>query len=419
MLTDYDKALLNGDHGSAARMAMSILVRMLPAFNTDRFLDISAAHIDSSLFQGDATLEYAERLAELGAKVKVPSTLNVGGVDIHGWRDWHVPSDWAGKSHRQMKAYQQMGCIPTWTCAPYQTEHRPEFGQQIAWGESNAIAFANSVIGARTERYPDLLDICAAITGRAPAAGLHLTENRAGQILFKLDDVPASIQADDAFYPVLGHYIGKHAQEGIPVVEGMVVTPTEDQYKALGAAVASSGAVALFHLIGQTPEAPTFEAAFQGNKPMKALVVGRRQLEGAWQELTTTDSARLDMVILGSPHFSLAEFEALRPLLEGKQCHPDVEFLVTTSRGMRQFAERAGHIEALEAFGGKITVDTCILTSPMLSPETEALMTNSAKYAYYSPGLLNTSVVYGRLSDCVTSAVAGKIICDGSLWKKS
>ncbi|MFK7845195.1 MAG: aconitase X [Rhodothermales bacterium] len=419
MLSDYDKALLDGIHGPAARMAMSILVRMLPAFGTDRFLDIEAAHIDSSLFQGDATLEYAERLAGLGAKVVVPSTLNVGGVDVHGWQDWHVPKDWAEKSHRQMKAYQSMGCIPTWTCAPYQTEHRPSFGQQIAWGESNAIAFANSVIGARTERYPDLLDICAAITGRAPAAGLHLTENRAGQILFKLTDVPASIQSDDAFYPVLGHYIGKHAQEGIPVVEGFMVQPTEDQYKALGAAVASSGAVALFHIIGCTPEAPTFEAAFQGKQPMQEIELGRAQLEQAWQELTTTSSEKLDMVILGSPHFSLTEFEALTPLLEGKQCKSNVEFLVTTSRGMRQFAKRAGHIDALERFGGKITVDTCILTSPMLSEETEALMTNSAKYAYYSPGLLNTSIVYGRLSDCVNSAVAGKIICDGSLWKRN
>ncbi len=418
MLTDYDKALLDGQHGAAAQMAMSILVRMLPAFDTDRFLDISAAHIDSSLFQGDATLEFAEKLSSLGAQVVVPSTLNVGGVDIHGWRDWAVPPDWAAKSHRQMKAYQGMGCIPTWTCAPYQTEHRPHFGQQIAWGESNAIAFANSVIGARTERYPDLLDICAAITGRAPAAGLHLTENRAGKILFELVDVPEAVQADDAFYPVLGHFIGKRAQEGVPVVEGMTVTPTEDQYKALGAAVASSGAVALFHIVGQTPEAPTLEEAFQGKQPEQVIPVGRKELEAAWQELTTTESEQLDMVILGSPHFSLAEFAALAPLLEGKRCHPDVEFLVTTSRGMRQFAERAGHLKALEQFGGKITVDTCILTSPMLSDDIRALMTNSAKYAYYSPGLLNTSVVYGRLEDCVASAVAGRIKNDGALWKR-
>ena len=419
MLTPYDQSLLNGEHGPAARMAMSILMRMLPAFRADRFLDITAAHIDSSLFQGDATLEYAERLAELGAKVKVPSTLNVAGVDIHGWQDWAVPPDWADKSHRQMKAYQSMGCIQTWTCAPYQTEYRPTFGQQIAWGESNAIVFANSVIGARTERYPDLLDICAAITGRAPAAGLHLEKNRAGQLLFRLDGVPEWIQQDDAFYPVLGHFVGKRAQERVPVIEGFTVEPTEDQHKALGAGMASSGAVALYHIVGYTPEAPTTEDAFHGKPPPAATKIGKEELDIAWNELTTTDRERLDMVVLGSPHFSLDEFARLAPLLDGKACHRDVQFLVTSSRGMKMLADRAGHLEALVRFGGSVTVDTCILTSPMLFEKTKTLMTNSAKYAYYAPGLLNTSVVYGRLEDCVRSAVEGRVLCNKSLWDRA
>lgn len=417
MLTAHDQSLLNGDHGPAARMAMSILVRMLPAFGTDRFLDIVATHIDSSLFQGDATLEYAERLAELGGKVVVPSTLNVAGVDIHGWKDWAVPPDWAEKSHRQMLAYQQMGCIQTWTCAPYQTEHKPSFGQQIAWGESNAIVFANSVIGARTERYPDLLDICAALTGRAPAAGLHLTENRAGQLLFKLAGIPEALQAEDAFYPVLGHYVGKRAQEGIPVIDGLTVTPTEDQHKALGAAMASSGAVALYHLVGITPEAPTLKDACQHKSPVREMTVTLPDLRHAWKELTTTESDRLDMVVLGSPHFSFEEFKKLTPLLEGKTCDPNVQFLVTTGRGMKMLAEKAGFVDALHRFGATITVDTCILTSPMLSEKTRAIMTNSAKYAYYAPGLLNTSVVYGRLEDCVASAVSGRIHCDDAIWE--
>ena len=151
-------------------MAMRIIVRMADVFGAERLLDITAAHIDSTIFMGDATLEYAERLAGLGATVAVPSTSNVSGVDEHGWTEWPVPPEWAEKARRQMDAYRRMGCIPSFTCAPYQSEPRPAFGQQIAWGESNAIAFANSVLGARTERYPDLLDICAAITGRVPAS---------------------------------------------------------------------------------------------------------------------------------------------------------------------------------------------------------------------------------------------------------
>ena len=171
--------MLNGDGGPAQALAMSILVRMADVYGATELMDISQAHIDSTIYLGDATLEFAERLASLGARVAVPTSLNVSGVDECGWKDWAVKAEWAAKAARQMLAYERMGAVPTWTCAPYQTHMRPVFGQQIAWGESNAISFANSVIGARTERYPDLLDICCAITGRVPAVGLHLTENRA------------------------------------------------------------------------------------------------------------------------------------------------------------------------------------------------------------------------------------------------
>ena len=348
--------MLKGAHGPATKMAMSILVRMAEVSGAKELLDISGAHIDSTVYIGDAGLEYAERLASLGAKVAVPTTLNVSGVDEHHWKEWAVPPLWAKQAHRQMIAYQSMGTIPTWTCAPYQTEMRPSFGQQIAWGESNAIVFANSVIGARTERYPDMFDVCCAITGRAPAIGLHLTENRAGKILLKLEGVSAELQASDDFYPVLGHYLGKISLDRIPVIEGMSIVPDDDQLKALGAAAASSGAVALFHMVGVTPEAPTVEAAFQGNTPEETIIVDMEILRQARRELTHADDARLDMVVLGSPHFSLAEFKTLAKLVEGKKKHKDVRFLVTSSRAMTQLAQQAGFLEAVQAFGAQITV---------------------------------------------------------------
>jgi predicted aconitase len=230
-LSEYDRACLAGDLGPACQFAMSILVRMAEIYEAEELLDISRAHIDSSLYQGDATLEFAERLVSMNAKVSVPSTLNVSGVDEHGWKEWSVPPDWAEKARRQMVAYQSMGCEPTWTCTPYQTATKPEFGEQIAWGESNAVAYANSVLGARTEQYPDLLDICAAITGRVPAAGLHLTENRAGELLLRLVDVPEAVQADDSFGAVLGHLMGKLSGTRVPVIEGITVEMGEDQLK--------------------------------------------------------------------------------------------------------------------------------------------------------------------------------------------
>ena len=410
--------MLRGAHGPSAKMAMSIVVRMAEVAGAKELLDISGAHIDSTVYIGEAGLEFAERLASLGAKVSVPTTLNVSGLDEHHWREWAVPSEWAKQAHRQMVAYQSMGTIPSWTCAPYQTEMRPSFGQQIAWGESNAIAFANSVLGARTERYPDLFDICCAITGRAPAIGLHLTEHRAGELLFRFIDIPESIMQSDDFYPVLGNLIGKASLDKIPVIDGMTFQPDEDQLKAFCAAAASSGGVAMFHIVGITPEASTLEEAFHGKEPIGTVNVTMEALRESRRALTHTDSKKLHMVVLGSPHFSLAEYKRLAPMLEGKRKHPEVKFLVTSSRAMTQLAEKAGFLNTLKTFGAQITVDTCILTTPMLPAAIQNLMTNSAKFAYYTPGLLGRKITFGSLEDCVNSAVAGEVVRDESRWLK-
>ena len=415
-LTDYDRALLNGERGPAAQLAMSIVMRMAGVYGASELMDITAAHIDSTIYIGEAGLEFAERLVDLGARVAVPTTLNVSGLDEHHWQEWVVPTEWAQKAHRQMMAYQRMGTAPTWTCAPYQTQWRPRFGQQIAWGESNAIVFANSVIGARTARYPDLLDICCAITGRVPAAGLHLTQNRAGELLFRLRGVPHRVQEDSTFYPVLGYLVGNVAQDRIPVIDGLVTTPTEDQLKAFGAAAASSGAVALFHIVGVTPEATSLAAAFQGREPRAVLDVTLEELRRVRRELTNADGTQLDMVVLGSPHFSLDEFRQLAALITGRRVHPSVRFFVTSSRAMTLLAKEAGYLSGLEEFGGRVTVDTCILASPMLPPGIKRLMTNSAKYAHYAPGMLKAQVTFGSLDDCVRSAVAGHVVWDESLW---
>jgi len=409
--------MANGDGGPAQALAMSILLRMADVYGATELMDISQAHIDSTIYLGDATLEFAERLAALGARVAVPTSLNVSGVDECGWKDWAVKPEWAAKAARQMLAYERMGAVPMWTCAPYQTHMRPVFGQQIAWGESNAISFANSVIGARTERYPDLLDICCAITGRVPAVGLHLAENRGGQICLRLTGVPEALQQDDQFFAVLGHLVGTLADESIPVIDGIVVSPAEDQLKAFAAAAASSGRVALFHMVGVTPEAPTLDAAFLGRPPERTIAITTADLRAARRELTTADGRELDMVILGSPHFSLAEFSLLAPLVAGHRAHPRVKFLITSSRLMKERAHETGVLAPIAAFGAQITLDTCILASPMLPPEIKTLMTNSAKYAYYAPSLLNTRVTFGSLADCVRSAIEGRVVRDESLWQ--
>ena len=255
-LTIAEQALLDGKGGPAPQTAMSIVAQMAEVQGASKLLQITQAHIDATVYVGDAGLEFAERLAAQGAKVAVPSTLNVGALDVQHWHEWAVPPEWASKALRQMQAYESMGTTPTWTCAPYQTIHRPKFGQHIAWGESNAALFANSVIGARTECYADMLDICCAVTGRVPAAGLHLSTNRAGRLLMRIIEVPRVVQEDDSFFTLLGYVMGKAAGNHIPVVEGLLAQPDEDRLKALAATSGSSGGIPMFHIIGVTPEAP-------------------------------------------------------------------------------------------------------------------------------------------------------------------
>ncbi len=415
-LSSRDKAMLEGRHGEAVRMAMAIVVKMAAVEGAEELMDVTRAHIDGALYQGDASLDFAETFVRLGAKVAIPTTLNIGSLDEQGWRAYPVPEEFAAKAGRIMQAYLQMGCQPTWTCAPYQAGVRPAFGEQIAWAESNAIVFANSVLGARTNRYGDYVDLCAALTGRVPRSGLHLTENRRGRLLFRLTSLPPALLREDSFYPVLGYYLGERTGQRIPVLEGLPRDVAEDQLKALGAAAASSGPVALFHAVGITPEAPTLEAALQGREAEGVVEVVLSDLREVRDRLTTGTGEELDLVALGSPHFSPAEFRRLAALVAGRARHPGVELLVTTSRFVRDLVKKEPFWPELERFGVQIMVDSCILGMPSLRPQAQVVMTNSAKYAHYVPGMLARRVVFGSLADCVQSAVLGRVYRDDSLW---
>ena len=303
--------MLAGEAGEAVRIAMRILTRMAPLYGADRLLPVTRAHIDGCIYEGDAGLEFAERLARLGGKVRVPTSLNVVSLDRARWAEHGMAQTYAEKANRLGQAYVDMGAEPTFTCSPYQTAARPHFGEQIAWAESNAVAFANAIIGARTNRYGDYLDVSCALTGRVPAAGLHLDEPRLGRIHLRLKSVPSALQQRDDFYPVLGYLLGKLVDDDVPVVDGLDAEPTEDQLKAMAAAAASSGSVAMFHIVGVTPEAPTLAAAFGGRTPMRTIDIGMDELRAARRALTTTNAESLDLVAFGSPHCSLAECRAL------------------------------------------------------------------------------------------------------------
>jgi len=422
-LSQMDQEMLDGKHGPATRLAMRIIARMADVYGAAELMDISQAHIDGVGLLSESGLEFAETLARQGGRVRVPTTLNMVPLDAAHWQEQGIPTDLAAKALRQIHAYTSMGCIPTCTCAPYQGYLTPRFGQQIAWGESNAIVYANSVLGARTNRYGDYVDICAALTGRVPKYGLHLKENRRGQLLLRLVDLPAKLLHDDSLYPVLGYLLGRIAEDRIPVIEGLPADATREQLKALGAAAASSGAVALFHAVGVTPEAATLAEAFQGSQPEQAHCVDihRSDLLAARAALSTAEAdAEIDAVVVGCPHFSYAEIQQLATLIQahpGQRVHPRVRFLLITEYGAYSLAQRSGLLDIVTGFGVQIAHDTCTFHSPVLPPSVKVVMTNSGKQAYYAPGELGVRVVFGSLADCVQSAIAGRVVREESIWQ--
>ncbi len=273
-LTDRDREMLDGGRGPAVALAMRIVVDMARVWQAERLIDVTSAHVDGCLYHGRAGSDFAERLLSGGARVAVPTTLNVSSLDLLHPGLVRLDADTASRARTLMDAYVAMGCRPTWTCAPYQLERRPAFGEHVAWAESNAIVFANSVLGARTNRYGDFIDVCAAITGRVPEAGLHLDEHRRGRIVFRLsDDIPARLLHDEVTPTCVGHIVGKESGTEVPVIVGLPPDTGEDRAKALGAAAASSGAVAMFHAVGITPEAPTLQDALGGNEPAREILI--------------------------------------------------------------------------------------------------------------------------------------------------
>ncbi|HEX2283200.1 MAG TPA: aconitase X catalytic domain-containing protein [Thermomicrobiales bacterium] len=416
-LDAHERAMLDGTEGPAVQLAMRILTRMAPLYGASSLLPVTRAHIDGVILTGSAGLAFAERLADLGGRVAVPTTLNVMSMDRERWRDFDLEAAYAERAHRLGQAYLRMGARPTFTCAPYQTEHAPVFGEQIAWSESNAVAFANSVIGARTNRYGDYLDICCALTGRVPAAGLHLEEPRLATVVVELSSILPELALRDDFYPVLGYLLGSLVADEIPVVTGLERQPTEDQLKAMAAAAASSGEVAMFHIVGITPEAPTLSDAL-GNRPaQRTVAIAMSDLRQTREALTTSAGSHVDVVAFGSPHCSLAECRRLAELMSCSRASPSVRVFVTTSRAVRDLLTRSGELAILEAFGARVTADTCIVVAPLVDPDARVLMTNSAKYAHYGPGLLGVDSVFGTTEECVASAIAGRVMRADGPWQ--
>lgn len=400
-LTDIEKRMRDGDQGEPVRMAMEILIALGEIYGAEKLVPVRSAHIAglSLKSHGIAGTEWAEDLAQKGARVCIPTSLNVVGVDRS--RELNLPGDWMKNQLRIETAYESMGCFGTSTCVPYYCGFVPRFGEHVAWAESSAVVFANSYLGARDNREGGPSALAAGLTGRTPLYGLHLDENRRGDVLFKVTEPLSGIAA----YGALGSYVGRMIGTRAPVFEGLN-GPSIEELVYLGSALASSGAVGLFHAVGVTPEAPTIEAAFGGRK-YEIVEVTARELEEGTQKLTSAKERKVDYVAIGCPHCSLNQLREIASLLRDRKVKEGTALWVHTNVAIKHMAAQLGYVRAIEDSGGIVTQDLCTVLGNPEALGFRTLATNSPKMAFYAPGSNGMTVWYGSVERCMDAAVSG------------
>ncbi|HXW94814.1 MAG TPA: aconitase X catalytic domain-containing protein [Nitrososphaerales archaeon] len=388
-LTREEEAMLAGEQGNATRKAMQILVALGKIYDAERLVKVSSVQVSGVSYKnlGDAGLEFLSELAKDG-KARVKTTLNPAGMSLTDWKSQGIDSWFAEKQLQVIDAYGKLGVEVTCTCTPYLAGNEPSFGQHIAWGESSAVAYANSVIGARTNREGGPSALAASLTGLTPLYGLHIRENRVPTIAV---DVDTLLRFPEDF-SAMGYFVGRTAKDGIPYLRGVQRASLED-LKSLSAALASSGGVAMFHVEGITPEFGL------GAKNLETLTFTRKELTETGSQLN--DEGVPDFVSVGCPHCSLTELATLAKLLSGHQVKR--EFWVCCSREVKRLGDEAGYSRLIEKSGAKFALDTCMVVAPVEELGYRVVATNSAKACHYlrNAGL---KVRFMPLEECVTEA---------------
>jgi len=388
-LTSEQEKMLNGQHGEVLERMFRLLVRLGDIYGADKMISVGSVQVAGVSFKSIGTpgLEFLEDYAKKGAKVKVLTFLNPAGMDLENWKELGFPEDFAENQIRVMNAFREMGIVVTSTCTPYLAGNLPRFGEHIAWSESSAVSFSNSVIGARTNREGGPSALAAALCGLTPNYGLHIDENRKPNIVVNVD-AELKYNAD---FGALGSFVGKIVKDKIPYFTGIKNANT-DQLKALGAAMAASGAVALYHVENLTPE-----ARFMDIKVLEKIRVGEKELKETYSQLNTGENP--DIVILGCPHASLREISELACKLKGKKLKKPL--WICTSRVMKECANRMGYTEIIENAGGKIVADTCMVVSPIEQMGYKTTGVNSGKAANYLPGFCKQKVVFNNIDELI------------------
>ena len=394
-LTEKEEKMLNGEEGYAVRKSMEILVALGDIYGAERLIKVGSVQVAGVSYHnlGDAGLEFLNELAKDG-KVKVLTTLNPAGMDLENWRQLGISEEFAQKQNMVIDAFEKMGILISCTCTPYLIGNLPHYGEHVAWSESSAVTFANSVIGAKTNREGGPSALAAALVGKTPCYGLHLDENRMPNI-----DVQVSAHLTKVSdWGALGYSVGKKAENKIPYITG-IRDAEVDELKSFCASVVTYGAKPLFYMQGITPGA-------ENHQPLKDRVtIEDRDIREAYEHIND-EVADINFVCIGCPHCSIKEIADITKLLEGRKVSPNTEFWVVTSRFAKQLADKRGYTKVIERAGAKIACDTCMAVAP-LKGRFKSVATTSAKGCYYSRHNKMLTKM-GSLEECVEAAVTGK-----------
>ncbi len=389
-LSKEEEAILEGEKGKVKEKMMRLLTRLGDIYGADKMIPVGSVQVSGVSYKsvGDPGMAFLEDMASKGAKVSVLTFLNPAGMDLEDWKEIGFPEDFAENQLRIMNAFKEMGIVVTSTCTPYLAGNLPRFREHIAWSESSAVSFANSVISARTNREGGPSALAAAILGKTPNYGLHLDENRKPEVLV---DVSCDIRSD-ADFGALGWHIGKLVESDIPYFKGLPEWSTTDDLKGLGAAMAASGAVALYHAENLTPE-----AHLQDVSDLEKITVDEEDIKETYAALNTGDEP--DIVIFGCPHASLKDIKKVADHVQGKSLKKPM--WVCTSRMMKEAANRMGYTDIIEKAGGRIVADTCMVVSPIESMGYGITGCSSGKAAQYLPGFCKQSVVFDSVDSLI------------------
>jgi len=396
-LSKEDERILNGEVGHAAQKSMQILVALGDLFGADKLIPIKSVQVAGVSYHnlGDAGLDFLAELAKDG-RVLVPTFLNPAGMDLVDWKKLKIPEDFAKKQQLVIDAFSKMGINTTCTCTPYLIGIEPKFGDHVAWAESSAVTYCNSVIGARTNREGGPSALAAAFVGKTPNYGLHLDDKRVPDVLVKVDAKLKNLSD----WGTLGYAIGKRAPNKIPLIEGIAGKPPQDYLKTFCASVVTYGAQPLFHIKGVTPEAEQYD------DPKEKITIGEAELKEAYDFLNDKDNS-IDFVALGCPHASLDEIKEVAKLLKGKKIAPGIEMWVSCARPIKERAENLGYVNAIEEAGAVVAADTCMAVAP-LKGRFKSVATTSAKGCFYCSGHNMMKTHIGPIEKCVKAAIDGK-----------